>query len=94
MTIAALIGAISQAVGRTVNFLPIKDTDILSILKGGRTSSPMPILSSIEQKAPEQTTEEPAVEKQAIEPKAESSDDASDVKKTEREEEVKDEAKL
>lgn len=94
LTIAALIGAISQAVGRTVNFLPIKDTDILSILKGGRTSSPMPILSSIEQKAPEQTTEEPAVEKQAIEPKAESSDDASDVKKTEREEEVKDEAKL
>ena len=106
LTIAALIGAISQAVGRTVNFLPIKDTDILSILKGGRTSSPMPILSSIEQKAPEQTTEEPAVEKQIVEPKAEASneasneasdeasDDASDVKKTEPEEEVKDEAKL
>ncbi len=36
LTIAALIGAISQALGKSVNFLPIKDTDLLSILKGGR----------------------------------------------------------
>ncbi len=36
LTIAALIGAISQALGRSVNFLPIKDADILSLLKGER----------------------------------------------------------
>jgi CO/xanthine dehydrogenase Mo-binding subunit len=33
LTISALIGALSQALGHNVNFLPIKETDILSILK-------------------------------------------------------------
>ncbi len=33
LTISALIGAISQALGRNVNFLPIKETDILNLLK-------------------------------------------------------------
>lgn len=34
LTAAALIGALSQALGHNVKFLPIKETDILTLLKG------------------------------------------------------------
>ena len=61
LTIAALVGAISQAVGRPVNFLPIQDADLLSLLKGGRPNVVMPVVSSIETKTPEaMAAEKPA----------------------------------
>ena len=48
LTIAALVSAVSQALGRNVNFLPIKETDILTLLKGGKPSSIVPIITNVE----------------------------------------------
>ena len=77
LTIAALIGAISQALGRPVNFLPITDLDILSLLKGEKPNIAAPVISEIENKAPEAVAEkaaegEPAVAEPVAEPVVES----------------------
>ncbi len=62
LTIAALISAISQAVGRPVNFLPIREPDILSLIKGEKTNLSKPVVTAIEK------TEQAPVEISKAEP--------------------------
>lgn len=68
LTIAALVGAFSQAVGKPVNSLPIKDVDILALIKGSKASVIAPV-EIIAEPEPEVDSE--------IEPKAESNTDSN-----------------